>query len=165
MIEMDFLAYSLSAIVAFSGLFVGAFLARSAKSEMPTASRYLPWLQKILVIAVAALFFSHFRVNTALKLIVYAAIIVFLLRAQINFYPFLAVVFFMLGQSPGSLFSVSALVFLCGFPAGSMFIIGTRKRMGRYTVAKALLRKHGIFLLIAIGLQFFYSLLIFRSFG
>jgi hypothetical protein len=156
---MSFLAYPLASAVAFSGLFVGAFLARSAKEEMPTASRYFPWVQKFILVAIAAFLLNYFSLGIAARVVCYAVVILLLLRyGKINFYPLLGIAFFLLGQSGQGLFAVSLLVFMYGFPAGSMFII-RNKRISAYASAQGIISRYGLFIVVAVGLQVTFSLL------
>lgn len=159
---MIFLQYTLAAIIAFSGLFVGAYLARATKEEMPTASRYLPWMQKILVIAIVAFFLNILPVNLIIKVLIYALLIVSLLKTPLtNMYFLIGFIFFMLANSD-HLFTISTLVFLYGFPTGSLFIIN--KKLKRFEVIKEVFLKYWLFLVISIGLQLAYSFFILKSF-
>ena len=162
---MSLLAYSLSAVVAFLGLFVGAFLARATKEEMPTATRYFPWLQKILFLIMVAVFFQHFKVSIIIRFVIYAVLLFSLLRKEtINFYIVLAVFFFMLGQANQSMFTVATLIFLYGFPTGSL-LVAKGKKLSRQKVIKKILKQYGLFLIISIGLQVLYSIFVLKSFS
>jgi len=161
---MTFLAYSAAALIAFSGLVIGAFLALSAKEEMPTARKYFPWLQKALFLAMVAVFFNFFKVSPVIMVIIYALILFMIAKKQeLGYYPLLAVVFFFLGQGTQSLFLISALIFLYGFPTGSLFAM-QRKKATWQTIIRPLILKYGIFLILAIGLQFLYTIFILKTF-
>ncbi len=138
---MDLLPYSLSALVAFSGVPVGAFLAMAAREEMPTGRKYFPILQKVLLMAITAVLLRHFNAFLLVKVAAYAALLFVISRkTMFNFYPFLAVAFFVLGQESRGLFAISLLVFIYGFPAGSLYVLRSgRKGMFR-TLGKASLR-------------------------
>jgi len=160
---MTFLTYSLAAIIAFSGLIVGSILALRTKEEMPTAKKYFPLLQKILYVAIIAVFLNHFKVGIIIKVIIYAIVIFAILRAKVlNSYFIIAVFFFFLGQSEKSLFMISLLVFLYGFPTGSLLVIYSKKMKWPEAVKKIIL-KHGIFLVVAIGLQFLYATFVLKT--
>lgn len=156
---MELLQYSLSALVAFLGVPIGAFLALTAKEEMHTGRKYFPWLQKILIIAVVALLLSHFNALLIAKAVVYAVLLFFLLRRQVfNFYPLLAVPFFLLGKNSSELFSISVLVFLYGFPTGSMYVLKNKRSGLPETLGRASLR-YVAFPAAAVLFQLIYTLI------
>lgn len=155
---MELLPYSLSALVAFSGVLVGAFLAMTAREEMPTGRKYFPIFQKVLLIAIAAVLLNHFSAPLIVKFAVYAALVLVLIgKHMLNFYPLLAVAFFILGQNSRELFMVSALVFLYGFPAGSMYFVRNRRASLLKTLGNASLR-YAVFPVAAVALQILYNL-------
>ncbi len=155
---MNLLPYSLSALVAFSGVLVGAFLAMTAREEMPAGRKYFPLLQKVLLMAIAAVLLSHFGASLAVKIAAYAAVLFAISRkAMLNFYPLLAAAFFILGQGSRELFIISVLVFLYGFPTGSMYVIRNRRMGLLKTLGKAGLR-YAVFPAAAISLNLFYAL-------
>mgnify|MGYP001246428768 CR=1 FL=1 len=160
---MTFLTYLLATVVAFSGVIAGSMLALNTKEEMPTAKKYFPLLQKVLFIAVIAALLNHFKLAIIVKVIVYLLVLFIILRKkQYNFYPFIAVIFFLLGQSQQSLFTISILMFLFGFPTGSLFVI-YNKKMKWFETVKRVTLKYGIFLVIAIALQLLYSLFVLKT--
>lgn len=147
------IAYILASLVAFSGLFIGAYLARAAKEEMPIASRYFPWVQKFIIIAMAAFLLNSFGLGIAARAALYAVAVLFLLRyGNLNFYPLLGVLFFLLSSS--DLFAVSLLTFMYGFPAGSMFMI-RKKKLSAYAAVKGIFARYGAFLAVAFVMQLF----------
>ncbi|MBS3133209.1 hypothetical protein J4470_03725 [Candidatus Woesearchaeota archaeon] len=160
---MSFLIYSLSAVIAFSGVIAGAVLALNTREEMPTASKYLPLMQSIIFATSVAVFLNYFKLNIAVRILVYAAVIFVLLKKQrLNFYPALAALFFSLGQSSQGLFTISALVFLYGLPAGSLCVIHNKRMKWPEAVWKVS-KKHGAFLLAAILLQLLYAVFVLKT--
>ena len=161
-----FLQYALAAIIAFSGLLAGVRLARSAKEEMRSASRYLPWLQKILFIFIAAFFLNSLPVPLPVRLLAYALLILSMMRKRMpGMYPLIGIIFFWTGQSEQGLLMVSTLTFLYGFPVGSLFAINAGKNLRTSEIFRAVLLKHWAFPVVAVGLQAIYSLLWLRSFN
>jgi len=161
---MSFLIYLISAVIAFSGVIAGAILAFNTKEEMPTAKKYFPLLQKILLIAMVAVLLNYFNISVVIKVIIYALVIFAVSKKQmLNFYPVIAVLFFSLGQSSQSLFLISTLVFIYGFPTGSLYVIRNKKMKWLELVRKVSV-KHGIFLLAAILLQLLYSVFVLKKF-
>ena len=151
---MTFLQYVLAAFVAFSGLFAGAYVARLAKEEMPKASGYFSWFQKILLIIIVAVSLNLSSAGLVVRLVVYAALAFFLLGGRVrNVYPLMGLFFFFAGAS--GLFEISTLVFLYGFPTGSLFMINLKKSEGVKRVVGSMLFKYGWFLLVAVGLEVF----------
>ncbi len=149
----ELFSYLLSALVAFSGVLVGAFLAMTAREEMPTGRKYFPFFQKVLLIAIAAVLLSHFSAPLIVKFVVYASLVFVLLgKHMINFYPLLAVAFFILGQDRRELFIISVLVFIYGFPTGSMYVVRNRRMSLLKTLGKAGLR-YSVFPVVAMALQ------------
>ena len=66
-----------------------------------------------------------------------------------------AVFFFLLAHSPQGLFAVSALVFLYGFPAGSMFVV----RKNEFRPVRAVLiaaKRYSYFAALAVVLEVVY---------
>jgi hypothetical protein len=158
---MTFLEYSASAIIAFLGIFIGAFLTFFTKEEMPTARKYFPWLQKALFLAMIAIFFNFFKVQGLIVILTFLLILFVIVKKQtVNYYPFLAILFFLLGQANQSLFMISALIFIYGFPTGSLF---SQQKTWQATI-KPVLMKYGIFLILTIGLQIIYSIFILKIF-
>ena len=161
---MSFLQYVIAAVIAFSGVIAGAVLALLTKEEMPTAKKYFPLLQKVLIISTVVVFLNYFKIGLIIKIVVYALLIFTVLRAKtLNFYPVLAVLFFLLGQSSQSLFLISIMVFLYGFPTGSMYVINNKIRKWQALV-KPIALTYGIFLIVAITLQFLYSVFVLKQF-
>ncbi len=155
---MNFLQYALAAVIAFSGLIVGVFLARFTKEEMPTGSRYFPLLQKIIFMAIAVVLLSTFNIALPIKAAIYAIIVILLLRFySTSFYPLLGVAFFLLGQQSATLFEAAVLVFLYGFPVGSLSASG--KKINTLETLKKVVVQHSLFLIVAIGLQLVYLFL------
>jgi len=155
---MNLLPYSLSALVAFSGVIVGVVLALFAKEEMPTGKKYFPLIQKVLLIAIFALLLNHFKALLIVKLVAYSALIFVLSRRMMfNLYPLFAVAFFLLGQGSRELFTISTLVFLYGFPTGSMYVVRNRRMGLLKTLGKVSLR-YAVFPVAAVVLQLLYQL-------
>lgn len=152
---MTLVQYLIAVFVAFSGVLVGAFLACSAREEMPTARKYFPLIQAVLFAAVAAFALDYFSVSLLLRIAAYVALFPFLLFWKFDFYPFLAVFFFLLAHSSQSLFAVSVLVFLYGFPAGSLFVV----RKNEWRIVRAILmvgRRYSYFVFVAVALEALY---------
>ena len=153
------LSYSLAALVAFSGLFVGATLAFFTQEELPVGRRYFPWMQKLLLIAIVSVVLHALHVQLLYRIVAYAALLLLLLRTAVpNLYPFLGFLFFFSGVTQPILYLVSVLIFLYGFPTGSLLVAEPKKTGGK-TMLKQILIRYGAFVPIAvlaqIAFQFF----------
>lgn len=160
---MTLTAYALSAIIAFSGVIAGAILAFRTPEEIAGAEKYLPRLQQVLFVAIACFFIYSLRPAFLVAVIISAAaVFAAIARPGFNYYPVLAAVFFLSGQSAHGLFAVSALIFLYGFPTGSMHFIKNRNE-GLTKILKKAALKYGIFLLLSLGFQVLYSAFVLRN--
>ena len=156
-------AYALSAVIAFSGVIAGVILAFKTSEEMPAAGKYLPRLQQILLVAIACFFIYYLKPGFLVAVITSAAaVFAALLRPGFNYYPALAAVFFLSGQSGHGLFVASLLIFLYGFPMGSMHFI-KNQNMGLFKILKNAVLKYGIFLVLSLGFQLLYSAFVLRN--
>ena len=156
-------AYALSAVIAFSGVLAGAVLASRTPEELPAAEKYLPRLQQVILIAITGFFVYSFRPGILIAVLLSGlAFFMILLRPKLNYYPFLAVIFFLSGQNAPGLFAVSALVFLYGLPTGSLYFIKNRNA-GMPEILKKTALKCGVFLLISLGFQLLYSAFILKN--
>lgn len=121
---MHFINYLLTALIAFSGLFLGHFLALIAKEEVKKDRKHLLFLQKTLF-SVAVLATIAFAVdNIYLTLILLGALLYFpfseLKCRDIAIYVLLAFTFFLNSRFTNLFLLQAALIFLHGFPTGSL---------------------------------------------
>jgi hypothetical protein len=136
---MTFLSYALAVAVVFSAPFIGAFLALHTKEEMPTARKYFPLAQNLLLLLLVAVVLDSFGVALTLRILAYVLTLAALaLLPPVNAYPLFAFAFFLVFGMQEALFAVSALVFLYGLPAGSMLAVRMKsKRIGDILVPVA----------------------------
>jgi len=142
---MQLLNYSLISLVSFSGLLIGMLLAFTAKEELQPGKKYFMLMQKIILLLIIIFLLNFFNINLYLRIIIY---ILFILLMIINIksqiiYPALGVVFFLSSKDINLLITNSILIFLYGFPAGSLF-------------AKKLIKKKKLFVLKNIFLNYFW---------
>lgn len=120
---MEILNYSLISLIAVLGLALGAVIGHFAKEEMKPGKKYFLLLQKALFIAsIAAVMYAN---RTNVHYIWIGAVIIFIYFYffekinQIFAYAVLGLAFFLASETEMFL-PVAALVFLYGFPTGSM---------------------------------------------
>ncbi len=117
-------------IISYFGVFTGAALGKIAKQEVIHGKKYLSILQHFLIFAVFFWFFtSHTTSELSTKiLIAFALVAVYLITK--NNYLVLGIVF---GIKPD--FVMGSLIFLYGFPAGSLMCGESFPDMIKKTVA------------------------------
>jgi hypothetical protein len=123
------LIYFLAMIVSALGIGAGVLLAFFARSELESIEKYLSLLKKLLVslaVAATAYFALGSWIYGALAL---AAMLViaffshlrhFSLTSEIGSYLALGIVFFIASSSDSGFGLVASIIFLYGFPAGSL---------------------------------------------
>ncbi|MFH1182472.1 MAG: hypothetical protein V1702_05930 [Candidatus Woesearchaeota archaeon] len=135
---MDFLSYFLTAIVSFLGLATGAFLAFISPEEMPTGRKFFPLLQRIILVAIAAIFISIFVENIYIRIILYIAAILLLsirLKPEI-IYPLLAFPFFFSSTNPNAFLAIAILVFVYGLPTGSLYAAKRKSAAAKFVLSQ-----------------------------
>ena len=116
------LNYALSLLIIFLGGVAGAYIAKSAKEEMPTAIRYFPVIQAAILLAALAVLINGLPAGIATKAAVYAPIALSLVRAPRKIgLVFLAVSLYF-SADKNAFFIISALSFLFALTEGSFMI-------------------------------------------
>ena len=153
---MQLLNYSLISIISFSGLLIGMLLAFTAKEELKPGKKYFLLLQKLTLLLILIFLVNFFNVILYLRIIIYILFILlmtFNIKSQV-IYPALAAVFFLSSKNPELFITNSILIFLYGFPTGSLFAKKLIKKKKSFVFKKILLT-HFWFILIAIVLKLF----------
>ena len=146
---MQLLNYSLISLVSFSGLLVGILLAFTAKEELGPGKKYFILLQKLILLLVLVFLLNFFNVNIYLRIIIYVLFIYLMIinvKSQV-IYPALGIVFFFSSKDINLFVINSTLIFLYGFPTGSLF-------------AKKFIKKKNSFVLKNIFLNYFWFVII-----
>jgi len=151
---MQLLNYSLISLISFSGLLVGMLLAFTAKEELEPGKKYFLLLQKLTLLLILIFLLNFFNINLYLRITIY---ILFICLMTINIksqviYPLLAVVFFLSLKDMNLFIINSILIFLYGFPTGSLFAKKLIKKK-KLVVFKKILLTYSWFILIAIVLK------------
>ncbi len=131
---MNFLNYSLTAIVAYLGLLVGYVLSLIAKEELKSGKKYFIFLQKALLslifIFLLVMGFSYIAVLLLLACIVNYVMKNYLKKKFddiIYTYIILSIIFY-LSSKTLNLFTIEAsLIFLYGLPTGTLLSTNSKK--------------------------------------
>jgi len=121
---MEILNYALVALVVSIGLILGKILAKIAKEEIKPGKKYLLILQKVLFCAIAAVLIYSSRTNVHYVwiggLIIFAYLSFFKRINHLIISAILGIGFY-LSSSTDHFLLISALIFLYGLAAGSLF--------------------------------------------
>ncbi len=155
---MELLNYSLTLIVCFLGLFFGVILAFSAKEELKPGKKYFVLMQKIILLIILIALLKMFNVNVYMKLFAYAVLILLMeinIKKEIIYF-LLGFVFFFSSKNTNTFLLVASLIFLYGFPIGSVFASKLIKN-NIFFVFKKIFFSYFWFLLVALALKLFIN--------
>jgi hypothetical protein len=122
--KMDLVSYSLAAIIVVLGFVCGIVLRLFTKEEMKAGRKYFIYLQYAILAVIIALMI-YFRMHYVIILIFLAVLVMVFSKSRMK-KPMPASVYIIFGMlffeaSRSSLFILfSSLMFLFGFPAGSL---------------------------------------------
>jgi len=151
---MELLTYSLTLIICFLGLFFGVILAFSAKEELKPGKKYFIFMQKIILLIILIILLNLFNINFYIKLAAYA-LLIFLMEVNLKnemIYALLGTAFFISSSEKSLFFLIASLIFLYGFPAGSLFAYKNIKNSAFFVFRKSFL-SYSWFLLVAFLLR------------
>ena len=156
---ISFTQFAAAAVVSYLGLLAGFFLASLTKEELPTARRYFPWLQRLVILAIAAVAFDFFGFSLALKAVSYALALLIILILKINLtmlYAAFGVALFAVSSSGNTLMVISSLVFILGIISGSDYFAKEVRKLKKVktetAAAKDLLVKNSAYVAVALTL-------------
>lgn len=118
---MQFLQFAAAVAISYLGLICGFLLASLTREELPTARKYLPWLEKLVILAVAAFIINFFGIGVAARAVVYVVLLLFFVysyRVELV-YAALGAVIFASSRDNAVFLTAAALVFLFGLLSGS----------------------------------------------
>lgn len=146
---MEPLTYSLTALITFSGLFIGKALAHFAAEEMVAGRKYFLLMHKIIFVVIVALLINALNLNPFFRAVIYLVLLAALfflrmIRSEI-IYPLLGLIFFF-GSKTELFMAISSLIFIYGFPTGSLLA-------KKHNILKMFLY-HLPFLIVALALFF-----------
>ncbi len=128
------IAELLALIVSYSGIFVGKYLSKIAKEEVEDGRKNLAYLSWILRLSVIIIFLASNNISLSYKILALSLMILAEYIIKDN-YSWLGILF---GLNPD--FLTSSLIFLYGFPKGSLM-------KGSYA---KILKKTWIYLLLGL---------------
>jgi len=137
------LIYLIILILAFLGLYTGLFVSYFCKEELKPGMKYFNWLRHIIFLAILIIFFAK---NPSWLLVILVATIIILFSLNKNretlYYYALAVIFFLSWRYNG--FTIIApLIFIYGFPLGSMHLYYNIKEKKKQVILKLFYRYAG----------------------
>ncbi len=127
---MNFLSYSLIALISFLGLIAGIIIISMAKEEQAPGKKYFILLQKIILSLIVIFLLYFLKLNFAVFAICSLIIITLYIKKYRNkkliesiyLYPLLAIIFY-LSSNLDSLFLIeSGLIFLYGLVTSSLLL-------------------------------------------
>ena len=160
---MQPLSYFLAALIAFTGIIAGVFLAFFTKEEMKPGKRYFELLQKALLAVIAAVFLYYSGMQLVFRIAAYSVVILFLALSKNPgngiagsiIYGILGLVLYLGRLNQKSFFIISSLIFLYGLPTGSLNASGMLKKQKLDAVKKALVTGAGFAVVaVLIGVVF-----------
>lgn len=152
--------FAAAAVISYLGLLAGFFLASLTKEELPTAVKYFPWLQKLVILAAAAIAINFFGFGVVVKIVAYSfVLLLFALKiSTTHIYVILGILLFAVSSSSNALMVVSALVFIFGLFVGSDCFAKTAKKKDLIAAAKNLLVKNSAYVVVALAARLLFQL-------
>ena len=141
---MSPLQFAAAVVISYLGLLAGFFLATMTREELPTAKKYFPWLEKLVILAVAAFTLNFFNVNIFAKAAAYVLLLLFFIYSYNTKFVYAAfgAIVFAVSKNSSMFLITAALVFLFGLLSGSNnFNLKIRKRDFAMTAVNMLLNK------------------------
>ncbi|MBU0665734.1 MAG: hypothetical protein ABIC91_02130 [Nanoarchaeota archaeon] len=144
--------YLLISVFVFLGLFVGLFIGWLSKEELKAGEKYFLLLQKAIFVACVFLLFYNYN-WVLLGCLLSVFFIVLFLKVKKDFvmlsYIAFSFILFFASFNKQYLPILSTLVFLYGFPAGSLtYLHSKNKRFSN--IVMMIIRKYGLFLILSI---------------
>lgn len=138
---MDFITYTLSALIALSGVVVGSYLANSAPEEVHSIKKYFPLVQMISLVLLFFVLYSYFPffIVSALLLLTFAFFRFFWHRQNVNIldYSVFAVLFPLTSLVAVAHYYVTLILFAFGVFSGALFyVLHTKPKDPKQTKSK-----------------------------
>ncbi|MBW2988726.1 hypothetical protein KY358_00245 [Candidatus Woesearchaeota archaeon] len=141
---MNLLNYSLTALIAYSGLFAGIILAVIAREELKQGKKYFILLRKLLLLLAFVFLLAYLGLTPLIALLILLFMAVLLIRRKKRFdeqpyiYIILSAVFY-LSSGNLALFSIqSSLIFLYGLPTGTLASGSASKKQAKQALVSVL---------------------------
>jgi hypothetical protein len=119
---MNLLIYTLTAVIAYLGLFMGFTLAIIAKEEVKPGKKNLILVKKMILLIIFIALLMYTEVNYIIVLLVVAFAIIQLQKTEKTplVYTILAVIFYLASKNLNLFMIESSLIFLYGLPTGTL---------------------------------------------
>ena len=143
------LTYLVLLILAFIGLFIGLLISYASQEELKPGLKYFNILRHLLFIAILIVFFVK---NPSILFIILIAVLIIIFsfsrHRETLYYYALAVIFFLSWRFNG--FALLApLIFLYGFPVGSIYLYHHIKdKKNKKKIILGVLRQYAGFLIV-----------------
>jgi hypothetical protein len=168
---MYLLIYMLALLTSFSGLLLGILLSNIAFEEISIASKYLKWLNILLVASIIFVATHNIQLIYAIIFSLLTAVLIFIFRRRYSdvwIYSSIGALFYVALLS-GELLNVSILTFVYGLSittinAANIFKNKTNKQIKfseNLTFARKVILKYSFFLLT--GIIFYLAFAIIRN--
>jgi hypothetical protein len=147
------LIYLLLLVIVFLGLFIGLLIGYLCKEELKPGMNYFDWLRHLIFIAILIIFFVK-NPSWLFVILVAGLIILFSLSRdrETLYYYALAVIFFLSWRYNGFVL-LAPLIFLYGFPLGTMHLYYNIKEKKKQVILKLFYRYAGFLINgLALGL-------------
>lgn len=147
------LIYLLLLVLVFLGLFAGLLVGYLCQEELKPGMKYFNWLRHLIFITILIIFFIK---NPSWLFMILVAVIIILFSLNKNretlYYYALALIFFLSWRYNGFNL-VSPLIFIYGFPLGSMHLYYNIKEKKKQVILKLFYRYVGFLINgLALGL-------------
>ena len=127
---MNFLSYSLTALISFLGLVAGIIIMLMAKEEQRPGKKYFILLQKLILLLIIIFLLYFIKFNLIIFITLFLIVIALYIKKYKNkkiiesyyIYPLLGVIFWLSSKNKSSLFIQSSLIFLYGLTSASLLV-------------------------------------------
>ena len=152
--------YFLVSFLAYSGLFIGMSLAFIAKEEIKPGRKYFVFLKKMVLSLVIVFLFVLHKLDYIIVLPALAIVLVYFYKVRVNkgfnedflIYLILGAIFYSSYKNTNLFVIESSLMFLYGFPTGTLLVDFKSKWRSVFEILKSV-----GFLFVSCGLPFLFS--------
>ena len=124
---MDFITYTISAFIAFSGIFIGLLLAKTAPDEVHSFKKYIPSSQLILTIVSFLILFLYidFLISGLVFILSFAFIFLFWQKRDINVLDYIvfSIIIVIASTNLTAHYYFTSVLFVFGVLSGSLFYV------------------------------------------
>jgi len=152
--------YFIVSFLVYSGLFIGLILAFIAKEEIKPGRKYFVFLKKMVLSLVIVFLFVLHKLDYIIVLPALAIVLVYFYKVRVNkgfnedflIYLILGAIFYSSYKNTNLFVIESSLMFLYGFPTGTLLVDFKSKWRSVFEILKSV-----GFLFVSCGLPFLFS--------